>query len=249
MQPLTTWQTAPKDITLSSNDLHVWRIALHRERDVIARSRAMLNDEEKARADRLIVKEPRQNFTIARAALRSILSRYLNTPADKLEFIYGPQGKPVLATHELFFNLTHSRDIALLAITRHAEVGIDIEHMDPARATEDIAARFFSPAEQSAFAAYHGDERIRAFFRCWSRKEAVIKALGEGLLCPLNSFDVSLDEHDARLLAFRRHDIDASTWRIMSVFPHPAYMAAVATSQPVRQADGYLFNIDEIAPG
>jgi 4'-phosphopantetheinyl transferase len=159
--------------------------------------------------------------------LRSILSRYLNIAATDLVFSYGPQGKPVLPQHNISFNLSHSGELALLAIARRGDIGVDIEVIDPARATGDIAARYFSPAEQEQLQAFSGDERIRAFFHCWSRKESVIKALGEGLLCPLHSFDVNLAEHEARLLAFRREDIDVVNWNMASINADEQYAAAV----------------------
>jgi 4'-phosphopantetheinyl transferase len=243
MQPLTTWVAAPEKIDLPPSSLHIWRIDLHQHHpEKTAQSRMLLNEEEKVRADRLLVESARSNFINARAALRIILSEYLHSAPRDLVFTYGPQGKPTLANPKLSFNLTHSNDIALLAIIREGEVGIDIEHIDPARATEDIAARFFSPAEQKAFSSYSGEERLAAFFRCWSRKESVIKALGEGLLCPLHSFDVSLDEHDAHLVTFRRDSLPFDTWRMLSINAHPAYAAAATTTCAFEHVRGFLFN-------
>jgi len=240
MRALTTWQNPPATITLPDAALHIWRIPLldHDEQSM-ARSRSLLNAEEMIRANRLIAENPRRCFIKARAALRSILSRYLNVTAADLVFSYGPQGKPVLPHHNISFNLSHSSDLALLAIARRGEIGVDVEVIDPARATGDIAARFFSPAEQEQLQTYSGDERIRAFFRCWSRKESVIKALGEGLLCPLHSFDVDLAEHEARLLAFRRDDIDITSWNMISIKADEQYAAAVTITGACDDVAGF----------
>jgi 4'-phosphopantetheinyl transferase len=173
--------------------------------------------------------------------LRTILARYTRIDPRDLAFSSGLHGKPHLNQSDLHFNLSHSEHIALLAVTRDTEVGIDIEHIDPRRTTEDIAARYFSPAEQTELANYPGEERRPAFFRCWSRKEAVIKALGEGLVCPLDSFDVSLDPHHTRLLALRREHANVTVWSMIAIDAHPDYAAAAALIGPCDHTAGYTF--------
>ena len=227
---------------LPRRELHVWRIPLHGGDDIaMTRARELLSADEIARADRFVIDAPRRRLVLARAALRTILARYTGIDPRDLAFASGPHGKPHLNHSDLRFNLSHSEHIALLAVTRDTEVGIDIEHIDPRRTTEDIASRFFSSAEQTELANHPGEERRPAFFRCWSRKEAVIKALGEGLACPLDSFDVSLDPHRARLLALRREHADVTVWSMIAIDAHPDYAAAAALIGPCDQTAGYTF--------
>ncbi len=241
---LTQWQPGPVNPSLPHRELHVWRIPLEPTAPNLDRARTLLSPEECARADRFTVDAPRRRFILARAALRILLARYTGQPPHAIVFTTGPHGKPGLAGDTpIRFNLSHSEDLALLAITRHTEVGIDIEAIDPRRAADDIAARYFSPAEQQQLERHtEPTARTAAFFRAWSRKEAVIKALGEGLACPLTSFDVSLDPHDARLLALRREHADPSAWTMLAIDADPGYAAAAAVIGPCDHAAGFTFD-------
>lgn len=240
MHNLTTWETAPEKPPLIDGELHVWRFALNREDpDTLASARSILNEEERRRADRLVIEPARHRFTLAHATLRRIVALYLPVSMRELDFQYGPHGKPYLAGKPICFNLSHSGAMALVAITKNAEVGIDIEEINRRHAADEIAERFFSEAENLAYRAYQEPERLHAFFRCWSRKEAVIKALGEGLSCPLHSFDVSLDRNHARLLDLRRQDAHAGSWVMFAVDAHPDYTAAAAVIGSCRRVRGF----------
>lgn len=225
-----TWRQPPAATPLADAEFHVWRVPLTAAPETVIRARDVLNDEERRRADRLIADAPRRRFTLARAGLRRILARYLVVEPHALRFDAGPHGKPYIAGADVRFNLSHSGDWALVALARNREVGIDIERIDASRATLAIAARFFSPHEQAALA--RATDPVAAFFRCWSRKEAVIKALGEGLACPLDSFDVDLDEQQPRLLALRRPGADLAMWRLLAILAAPGYAAAAAIIGP-----------------
>jgi len=240
MHHVTIWQTGPVNPMLPHQELHIWRVAINEtDASVVAHARGVLSLDEITRADRFVVEAPRRRFTLARAAMRSILARYTRTDPNQLVFATGHHGKPYLENSGIRFNLSHSENIALLAVARDAEVGVDIEHMNPKRTTDDIAARFFSPAEQTELDRYAGTERSSAFFRGWSRKEAVIKALGEGLACPLDSFDVSLVETEARLIALRRDNTDVSVWNMFAIHASPDYAAAAAIIGPCAHMVGY----------
>lgn len=225
MSSESSW-TRPLEIPhLATDDVHIWRIPLN-EHDATTAAR-VLSKEEQTRCARMLA-IPRIRFSCTRAAMRNILAGYLNLQPDTLVFASGKHGKLFLPDHRLYFNVSHAGDIAVFAACRHAEIGVDIEKVDSARALREISARFFSDAEQRALATCAGSDYTRGFFRCWSRKEAVIKALGEGLACPLGLFDVSLEEKTAALLDFRRSDVDVSRWSMAHLDVDPDYEAAVA---------------------
>lgn len=231
---------APEHPVLHEAELHVWRINLHTEdASRLARARAVLSVGEIAQADRLVLEPARCRCLLGHAALRTVLSRYTQIPPRQITFRYGPHGKPSIDHDGLEFNLSHSGSMGLVAVMRRTAVGIDIEEINERHAADAIATRFFSEAEQAAYRAFPAEERQAAFFRCWSRKEAVIKALGEGLACPLGSFDVSLDAYDARLLALRRDRADISAWTMFTIEAHPGYAAAAAVIGSCRSAAGY----------
>jgi 4'-phosphopantetheinyl transferase len=152
----------------------------------------LLSADERARVSRLAFAQDQSQFIVARARLRQILARYLAMRAEAIVFSYGDHGKPVLSVYQSapFFNLSHSGEFAALAVTRCGEVGIDIEQIRPVGA--EIALRFFSKGEKETLAPLSGEEWLAAFYKCWTRKEAVLKAHGKGLSAGLASFDVSL---------------------------------------------------------
>ena len=164
--------------------------------------------------------------------MRTILAAYLNTTPRELAFSYARKGKPELAPDfsgaRLRFNLAHSRDHALLAVTRGLSVGIDIEFIDAKRGVDEIANRFFSRQEADALRRLPAELRIAAFFSCWTRKEAYIKALGEGSSLPLDSFDVAFGpEVTPALLRVDSCSLENSRWRLYDVPAKAGYAAAI----------------------
>jgi 4'-phosphopantetheinyl transferase len=187
-------------VGLDPGDVHVW-IALLDELDGAA-LRAPLSADERARGGRFHFERDRRRFVSARGLLRTLLGRYLEVDPATLGFGYGSRGKPFLAgCDELRFNVSHSAGLALLAFARGCELGVDIEQERPLPESEEIALRYFSAWEGAELRRLREDERGAAFFRCWTRKEAFIKATGDGLSRPLDAFDVSLAPGEpARLL-------------------------------------------------
>jgi 4'-phosphopantetheinyl transferase len=211
--------------------VHVWRIHLD------ARSprppTPILSPDELARAGRFKFPGDREHFMAAREALRRILAGYLGAAAETLQFSYGAQGKPALegsfARDGLDFNLAHSRGLALIAVSRGRRLGIDLEWIRPDVADEGIAERFFAPAEVQKLGALRREDRDLAFFRCWTRKEAYIKARGEGLSIPLNSFSVSLSpEETPRLVSVEGQPSEVSHWTLHELEPGSGFAAALA---------------------
>ena len=176
--------------------MHVWRAALDVPESQVRSLWDTLTADERQRAEHYVFEKDRTHFVVARGLLRVLLGRYLRQDPPHLRFTYGPHGKPALATDTgggaLRFNVSHSHGLALYAITRGREVGVDVERIRPEVAQEKIAERFFSPREVTLLRALPAPLQATAFFACWTRKEAYIKATGEGLTLPLDQFDVSL---------------------------------------------------------
>ena len=200
--------------------LHLWRFDLDT-------GRVALNDlaaDERQRADRFHYERDRLRYVAGRTALRTILARYLDSAPQALRFTYNAQGKPALEPPAaLRFNLAHSDNHALLAVTTGPhELGIDLEHLRPGFATDTIAERFFAPEETAALRALPQPAQEAAFFRCWTRKEAYIKACAQGLHMPLDSFDVSLGaDEPARFLR------NGEGWSMASFQVEPDYEGAI----------------------
>ena len=188
----------------------------------------VLSEDERARAQRFVFDVHRRRFIAARAWLRRCLAERLGRPAASLRFEYGPVGKPALAgTDRLRFNLSHSGRYALLAVTEGAEVGVDIEHVRPLSDMEALAERVFSAAERAALAAVPADRRVEAFFAGWTRKEAYIKARGEGIGM-LGAIEVALSPGQApRLVRVADRPDEPERWSIEALSPVPGFAAAV----------------------
>jgi 4'-phosphopantetheinyl transferase len=192
-----------------------------------------LAPDEQARAERFYFRKDRERFIVARGLLRVILSRYLDTKPGQLRFCYGLNGKPSLVTtpgqDTLNFNSSHSQGLALYAITRNREIGIDLEYIDTDFACEQVAEQFFSSREKATLRTLPTKMKHEAFLTCWTRKEAYIKARGEGLSFPLDQFDVSMIPGEPALLANTRGDPqEASRWSLRELRPSTSYMAALA---------------------
>jgi 4'-phosphopantetheinyl transferase len=195
-----------------------------------------LSDTERARAGRFVFERDRRRFIVGRARLRELLASRLGTRPDRVELDKGPRGKPRLAggfaESDLRFNLSHCGDVALYAFSRGREIGVDVEAVRELRAADAIAARFFSPRENQSYLALDPRDRPLGFFNCWTRKEAFIKALGEGLHYPLAGFDVSLAPGEpARILRVGDTPDYDGAWCLESLAPGPGMVAAVVVQK------------------
>lgn len=224
------WLSAPERPRAEGAEVHVWRVTpLTRPAGEVAALRPLLSEDEAARADRFRFEHHRGHFVVARAALRRILGRYLGQPARLLRFGYNEYGKPTLPHPPLRFNLSHAGEVALLAVTSGREVGVDVEAVRDDIEGDQLAERFFSPGEVETLMSLPEGLRPRAFFDCWTRKEAFIKALGSGLSHPLDAFDVSLAPGEpAALLRTRTDPLEAARWTLRELEPGEGYAAAVA---------------------
>lgn len=227
--PISPWASPPKMLLLSEAEAHVWRATLDLPQPKIETFELTLSDDELARAQRFRFAKDRTHFIAARGLLRAILGRYLAREPQSLTFTYNDYGKPSLDQENFSFNLTHAQGIALYAITRHRAIGVDLEYIQREMEWESIAEHFFSPYEVNMLKAVSPDIRPIAFFNCWTRKEAYIKARGMGLSLALDSFDVSLTPGEpAELLGIREEGQDAANWSLYDLHPSSDYIAALA---------------------
>jgi len=193
---------------------------------------ALLSDAERERAARFAFQHDCRRYIVARARLRELLGARLAVQPQAVEFSYGPHGKPALAPRfadsALCFNVSHCEDVAVHALAVGREVGVDVEVVRALPDADAIAARFFSPRESEAYRALDPHHRPAGFFNCWTRKEAFVKALGDGLAYPLNRFDVSLAPGArARILRVGNTPGERCGWALQSFAPGPGVVGAV----------------------
>jgi len=217
-------------LTLAQGEVHVWRFGLEPPDDCVQRLWTTLAVEERDRAARFHFERHRRRFVAGRGFLRAVLGRYLHQQPQRLRFRYGMHGKPAVeAAGDVHFNLSHSGDAALLGVTRGREIGVDLERVRPRDHLEELAQRFFAPGEVTALATVGAAEKELAFFSCWTRKEAFLKAGGEGLARPLDQFTVSLrPDEPAHLLAVEGDPEEASRWSLRTLTPWPGFVACLA---------------------
>ncbi len=177
---------------LPAGELHIWRASLDRSPEVTARLGAVLAADERERAGRFYRPQLGARYVVGRGLLRVLLAGYLGARPEEIEFTYGEHGKPLLARPGPWFNLAHSGAVALLAFSSSAEVGVDVELADPERTHMRVAERFFAPGEVASLRSLPPALQPRAFLYGWTRKEAFMKARGDGLSLPLGSFEVAL---------------------------------------------------------
>jgi 4'-phosphopantetheinyl transferase len=225
----------------AAGEVDVWAVPLDPPEAEVAALARLLAPDEAERAERFRFERHRRRYTVGRGVLRTLLGRYHGVPPRAVAFGYGAKGKPFLAEpaagaparHRayapLHFNLSNSEELALVAFCREAEVGADLERLRPMPDCLHIAERFFSAAERQALAAQPPEELDRAFFRCWTRKEAYLKAVGDGITAPLDAFDVTLAPGEPpRMLSIDGDPGRAAAWELVHVEPAAGYLGALA---------------------
>jgi 4'-phosphopantetheinyl transferase len=228
-RPVPVWLTPPAEIVLSDEAVHVWSAPLDLTPAYMSALRDALTTGEICKAESFCFERDRVHFIAARGLLRVILGRYLNRKPAHLCFEFGPYWKPFLSTSPgmvpISFNVSHSQGLALLAVTLGREIGIGVEYLRTDFSWQEVAERFFSPHENADLRALPEREQLEAFFSCWTRKEAYIKARGEGLSHVLDQFDVSVDPKEpARLLTTRGDPREASHWSLQALTPATGYV-------------------------
>ncbi len=217
-------------IEIGAREVHLWGIWLNAGTEALAQFSSTLSSEERYRADRFSSEILKCSYTFSRGGLRILLAHYLGRLPNEIELIRGPKGKPSLReSSRIRFNTSHSGQMALYAFTLGCEVGVDVEQIRKLDDAESLASRFFSPGEISELLSLNPKEMTQAFFRCWTRKEAYIKAVGGGLSIPLSCFQVTLLHGvPARLVQIADDMGDAGEWTLHHLEPAPGYVGALA---------------------
>ena len=232
MNAIETEFKLPECLEVPDNEVHVWQADLDALTLRAEPSQVRLSKDEQQRAGRFQFARDRKRYVTGRQFLRALLSAYLKTNLMGVGFHYSPIGKPSLGTGHsasgIRFNLSHSDKMVVVAFVEGREIGVDVEKIHRDIPIKEIAGRFFSKAEQAAFAEVPEELKHEAFFRCWTRKEAFVKAKGEGLFLPLDQFDVSLlPGHPPQLLATRPDPEEQSRWSMSELNVGREYAAAL----------------------
>jgi 4'-phosphopantetheinyl transferase len=232
---------------LAPDEVHIWTMPTQTSSPVVTQLQRVLSREELERASRFRFQHLTDAYIITHGVLRFLLARYLDRAPAEISFKYGVRGKPVVSEIPQFqFNLTHSEGLAAVAVTTGCALGIDLERLRPISDIEEIAGRYFCPEEAAEILSMNPGEREPAFFRCWTRKEAYIKAIGDGLSCPLDSFQVAVQaDSPARLVHISGDRVAAARWTLHDLFLAPDYIAGLA--YPDRQRALSLLPISNLA--
>lgn len=219
MSFIADWRDMQEAPPLETGEIHLWRASLDVDQELLRNLESTLAADEKSRAARFIFDRDRHHYIAARGILRDLLARYIPHGAAAIQFAYGLRGKPAVGgaarNSNVRFNLSHSHGLAAIGVSLGREVGVDVEMLRQDFASEDIARRYFSAKEVRELAGLPSESRTEGFFRCWTRKEAYIKARGDGLYVPLDSFSVSLLPDRFPKLA----SADESRWKVESFVP------------------------------
>jgi 4'-phosphopantetheinyl transferase len=212
---------------IEKDRVDIWQTSLIRSSPEIEKLASSLNIEERSRADKFKSEIHRNRFIVARGVLRQILSLYLDLNPNKIEFIYSDRGKPYLSDNHLNlqFNLSHSEDLAVYAITQNKKIGIDVEYINSNNDYLGIARRFFSAKEVKTIEAVTKTERSQLFFQFWTAKEAYLKATGEGLSGSLDKVEINFDQEK---YIYTINSKNTPNWQLYQFNPTEKYLATVA---------------------
>jgi len=244
--PEAEWKLPPQPpVVLQEGSIQVWRIPLNPSAPWLESAGKILTPNETRRADRFLRAEHGRRFTVARAALRTLLAGYLDAQPSDLRLEQGPYGKPHLAGEHaesrVQFNVSHSGELAVAAFCFDRPIGVDIEQNHPRPDMLKIAKRFFAAQEVDTLLSIESEYQQDAFYSCWTRKEAYIKARGEGLHHPLKGFQVSLAPEDPPALLHADGQPLDRPWILYDLYPGDGYTGALAAQGPSRRVSCFAF--------
>jgi 4'-phosphopantetheinyl transferase len=230
------WEQPTDGLTLPADEVHIWRASLEVAPDSLSVLEGTLSGEERRRARRIFFERDRMHFIAARGILRSIMGLYLGVDPKVIRFTVTPGGKPMLDRRfdacDVRFNLSHSRGLALYAFTLRREVGVDLERIREDFDWRSIAGRFFAPGEKEILKSMSEAEGYKAFFSCWTLKEAYMKARGKGLALGPGRFEVTVEPTEPPVLVEDLDDTeDTSRWMLHRIEPHREYVAGLAVER------------------
>ncbi|MCP5061063.1 MAG: 4'-phosphopantetheinyl transferase superfamily protein [Ignavibacteriae bacterium] len=224
------WVKSPINVVLKEDEVYLWLVNLKLEKKSIEFLERSLNANEIEKAYKFHFEKDKNSFIVARASLRIVLSKYLIVEAKEITFKYNEYGKPFLdypRVKNIIFNLSYSKDFALIGITKKGEIGVDIEYVNREFVIKDIAKNYFSKNEIVELFNLPEDKQQKVFFSCWTRKEAYIKAEGKGLSIPLDSFDVTLGEDSPKIVRIDKEN-NPRNWNLYNQDIDENYCAAIA---------------------
>ncbi len=242
------WRAARVRPAFPVDRVDVWQICLDAPESEVHLQEVLARDEI-VRAKRFHFTRDRQHFVRCRSAVREILGRYLEIPAREIRFTYEANGKPQVVEdqnpRQLRFNISHSADLAVIAVVAGRAIGVDVEKVKPDVEYLELAERFFSRNEYQALSAVPSNQLGRAFFACWTRKEAFIKACGDGLSFPLSEFSVSIyPDAPATLNEVRADPKAAIRWSLFNLRPREGFIGALAVEGPPQPIERWRFDLD-----
>lgn len=220
-------------LLMNSDEIHLWNGRMAAEESCLRELRAFLSQDEIEKADRLRFDSDKRSYIICRGLLRTILAAYLELKPGEIQFQYNAQGKPFLRNQAIRFSVSHSAERVLCAFCKNFEVGVDLERVREMPDASTLAQRFFAPSEYTELCEAGPANRTTVFFCCWTRKEAYIKATGQGLSLPLNSFQVpTAPEAAGKLRIMMGPNAPLDSWTLRHLDPAPGYVGALAASLP-----------------
>jgi 4'-phosphopantetheinyl transferase len=242
--PLIEWPSPSSNPSLHNSVVHVWAWDYECSAESLNRYIALLSSDERLRTQRFRFEKDRIRYTVSHAILRILLGRYLDADPSSIAFCRNQFGKPhlsqTLAAQKLAFNLSHTNRVGLLAIAIDVEIGVDIEEVLPVEC--GAVEQYFSPQEQLSLSSLEGNDWLEGFYKCWTRKEAILKAEGLGLNASLDTFDVSLSPHvKPEVLEVRANSRLTSNWHLVELRPVHGFIGALATNVALADVACYRF--------
>lgn len=227
------WKVPPLAVVLLDQEIHLWQVSLDQVPPIVSRLFELLSADERTHAENIQAEQERDHYIIGRGALRTILARYLGISPEQVQLEYNAHGKPTLPGNiPLRFNLAHSNDLMVVAVTLQREIGIDIEHLHLMPEAQNIANRIFTKTEIKSLRNLPESQRLEGFFIHWVCKEAYLKALGNGFARPLDSFEIlSTLRRPSGLLKVFDDPSESKRWFFQVFRPSDGYVAAIAVEQ------------------